>query len=144
MDESYTYFEEEKKFPRNIEDVKKLIGKRIEFVLHRDIDNTGRGLFRTNTGKVTDVFRKSVLIGIEWYSFKEISHYRIIQHTVNSFYYCENLVFHMVIIETDEKKAIEVFEKVTNEKATACKEINLYSNDAKKLAYRGNLILAEV
>jgi hypothetical protein len=43
--------------------LKKMVGTKVEYLLERDIDKTGRGYFSPNKGTITEIIRKQVDFG---------------------------------------------------------------------------------
>lgn len=74
------FFEDGKRFPRLVADIRPLVGKKIEFVLERDIDRSGRGFYWTKFGTVVREQGKNIwLDNGDVYFWREINEYRIIE-----------------------------------------------------------------
>ena len=43
--------------------IKKMIGKKVIYLLEKDIDKSGRGYFSPRTGTITEVYRKHIDFG---------------------------------------------------------------------------------
>ena len=52
--------------------LKKMIGTRVYYVLHRDIDRTGRGYWRKQVGTIERVHGRNVSLDDEWLYFSQI------------------------------------------------------------------------
>lgn len=47
----------------NTPTLKKMIGTKVEYLLERDIDKSGRGFYSPNIGVITEIIRKQVDLG---------------------------------------------------------------------------------
>lgn len=66
-------------FPRTAKNIKALVGNKIEYLLERDIDKSGRGYFWPKIGVVTAQAGKNAWIDGEPFFWREIREYRIIE-----------------------------------------------------------------
>lgn len=75
-----SYLEGENVAPRTAAEARKLIGKRVEYLLTRDIDRSGRGYVSPSTkGTVTDVSGRNIEISDQdWLTFTRIVEMRLL------------------------------------------------------------------
>lgn len=69
--------------PNCVADARKLIGKRVKYLLRANIDRSGRGYFFPRYGTVEGVQRRNLIIDGDYKAFSDICELIIIDTSVN-------------------------------------------------------------
>lgn len=59
--------------PKGAKSARALIGKRVTYLRHRDIDKSGRGYFFPQHGTVKSVHGRNIEVGDEWIHFSQLA-----------------------------------------------------------------------
>ncbi len=69
-----------KPFPKTAKELKELVGKKIKYVLERNIDKSGRGYFSVSHGTITESAGKNIwLENGDVHFWREIREYEVIE-----------------------------------------------------------------